>query len=74
MSKLIISATKTTKVGKVPNTNTQTVVIESDKIVVLPREGTDSALIEANGYQFEVDAEVAEIAAAMEATDASTYT
>lgn len=74
MSKLILSVTKTINPNGSSDTTTRTIAVESDKMTVFPREGTDKALILANGYQFYVDAEVAEIAAAMGATDASAYT
>jgi hypothetical protein len=74
MSKLILAVTATTNPQGYKTTASQTIVVESDKITVFPREGTDKALVIANGYSFEVDAEVAEIASAMSAADASSYT
>ena len=77
MSKLILAVTRTILPSGAADATAKTIVVESDKITVLPRSVTtanDSALVIANGYQFEVAAEVAEIAAAMAATNASTYT
>lgn len=74
MSKLLITATKTVSPDKKTNTDTQVVYVESDKITILPREGTTKALILANGFQYEVDAEVAELANALGAEDVSAYT
>lgn len=75
MSKLILAVTGFKKLPGGPDiTRSQTIVVESDKMVVLPREDDTKATVFANGYEFYVDAEVAEIASAMSATDASSYT
>lgn len=74
MSKLLITATKTVSPDKKTNLNSQVVYVESDKITILPREGTDKATILANGYQFDVDAEVSELSVALGGEDTSAYT
>jgi hypothetical protein len=78
MSKLLITATS----AKSPTQQqlwkegdgAQVVYVESDKIQIFPREGTAKAVIIANGYQYFVDAEVAELADALGAEDVSAYT
>lgn len=74
MSKLILAITKQVNPQGMSDSTAKTIVVESDKILVFPQEGNTKALIVANGYKFYVDAEVAEIAAAMSAIDASAYT
>lgn len=74
MSKLLITATKTVSPDKKTNTDTQVVYVESDKITILPREGGDKCTLLANGFQYDLDAEVAEIGAALAAEDVSAYT
>lgn len=74
MSKLILAVTKTTAPGGPSVTENRTIVLESDKILVFPLDNDTRSLVIANGYQFEVDAEVAELGSAMSATDASAYT
>lgn len=74
MSKLLLTATKTVTPDKKTISTSQVVYVESDKITILPREGTAKALVIANGYQFDVDSEVAELGAALAAEDVSAYT
>lgn len=74
MSKMLITATKTVAPDGKTNSNSQVVFVESDKITILPREGTAKALVLANGFQYHVDAEVAEISAALGGEDMSLYT
>ena len=75
MSALILAVTGFKKLPGGPTiTQDQTLVVESDKMIVLPRENDTKATVIANGYEFYVDAEVAEIATAMSAADASAYT
>ncbi len=78
MSKLLITATS----GKSPDGKqlwkegeaARVVFVESDKITILPREGTAKSVIMANGYQWFIDAEVSEISAALAGEDVSSYT
>lgn len=78
MSKLLITATS----AKGPDGKqlwkegeaAKVVFIESDKITILPREGTAKSVIMANGYQWFVNAEVAELSAALAGEDVSAYT
>lgn len=74
MSKLLITATKTTNPQGFATATSQVVYVESDKITILPREGTSKALVLANGFTYEVDSEPVEIAAALGAEDVSAYT
>lgn len=74
MSKLLITATKTVSPDKKTNNDSQVVYVESDKITMLPIDGGDRSLILANGFQFEVSAEVAELADALDVEDVSAYT
>lgn len=74
MSKLILAVTKTVTPDKKTSEVAQTIVVESDKITILPLESNTKSLVMANGFQWEVEAEVAELASAMSATDASAYT
>jgi len=78
MSKLTITATSAKHPsGKTLWTEADTpkvIFVESDKIVILPREGADKAAILANGFEFWVDAEPAELAAALSSVDVSAYT
>jgi len=74
MSKLILAVTKSIAPSGQTVTEDKTVVVESDKFVILPLDSNTRALVLVNGWQFEVDAEVAELATAMSATDASAYT
>jgi hypothetical protein len=74
MSKLLITATSTVNPQGSKTTTSQVVYVESDKITILPREGTTKAVILANGFTYEVDSEVAEIGAALAAEDVSAYT
>lgn len=71
MSKLLITAIKTTTPDKKVSTDPQVVIVESDKITVVP-SGAGS-LILANGFQYEVEATVSEVAQALAATDLSDY-
>lgn len=74
MSKLLITATKTVSPQGHTVDEAQVVFIESDKITILPREGNTKSVILANGYRYEVDAEVAELGAALTVEDVSAYT
>lgn len=74
MSVLILAVTKTTAPGGPSVVEDKTVVVESDKFTILPIDSDTRSLVIVNGYQFEVDAEVAELASAMNAVDASAYT
>lgn len=74
MSKLIVATTASKAPGSPWQTKTQTVVIESDKIMVFPENENTTSLIKANGWEFRAAGEVAEFGAAMSAVDASTYT
>lgn len=74
MSKLILAVTSSRPPGGPKVTLAQTIVLESDKIMVFPLEENTRSLIKANGWEFEVAAEVSEIGAAMSAVDASSYT
>ena len=75
MSKLILAVTGFKKLPGGPQvTQDMTLVVESDKMIVLPPENDTKPTVLANGYEFYVDAELAEIATAMSATDASAYT
>ncbi len=75
MSALILAVTGFKKLPGGPTiTQDMDIVVESDKIIVLPRDNDTKATVIANGYEFYVDAELAEIATAMDAADASSYT
>jgi hypothetical protein len=74
MSKLLITATKTISPDKKTNTSSQVIYVESDKITILPADGTAKSILQANGYNFFLDAEVAELGTALGAEDVSAYT
>lgn len=74
MSKVLITATKTVTPDKKTSNVAQVVYVESDKITILPREGATESVLLANGFQFDLDAEVAELSAALGGEDVSAYT
>jgi hypothetical protein len=74
MSKLILAVTASQSPSGVRDSANRTIVVESDKILVLPDSANTKAIIQTLGWTFWVDAEVAELASAMSATDASAYT
>lgn len=78
MSKFLITATKIVSPAGKTTLNTgetaQVVYVESDKFQIFQRDSNTKAVIIANGYQYDVDSEVAELAAALGAEDMSAYT
>ena len=74
MSKLIVATTASKAPGRQWITKSETIVIESDKILVFPENDNTTSLIKANGWEWRAAGEVAEFGAAMSAVDASAYT
>lgn len=74
MPTITLATTSQKAPGSLKIAKDETIVVSSDKILVFPREDGASSLVMANGWEFEVDAEVAEIATALDSTDASSYT
>lgn len=75
MSKITIKPTKIiTPDGKTLTSYNKNVFVESDKITVLPTAGETGTVLMANGYQFFLDADVADIGTALGTENMSAYT
>lgn len=76
MSKLLLTVTKSISPAGRVHVATREVYVESEGIVLEPIDGnTRTYVITKEGYQYEIDAEVAEVAAAIAGVeDFSQYT
>lgn len=74
MAALQLAVTKSVSPANKINTTDRDIVVVSDKWIVEPADGGDGSVVMVNGWTYYTDAEVAELATALSAGDATVYT
>ena len=78
MSKLTVAVTKVVNPKGATTLNESesplTIFVESDKIMIFPRESGEKSTIFANGYELWSNASVAQLAGSLSSVDVSAYT